>query len=274
MTALCPTPDAMVEERIDRVLTQYRESPKLLFLLRTYLRAVAETALRVCDLPEKFDLDTAVGDQLTLLGKRLGWPRCHCICETQPVFGFDCTGVPSGYIQSGFCDDNVTWLECGPFGQSDICINDDEIYRRFLKARRYQVLALYDIESLTEAVRELFGPQAMVLDAGKGRVVIAPNRALTESEQALLQVYPRVLPVAPGIRIRFHFGQVQDIFGFGDGWAGFCIPFGYQLVTDTGALLINEERQMVTTGSLSDITDPDWMCEVDVRPYDCAGVSS
>ena len=71
----CPDINEMVEERIDRVLTQYRESPNLLFLLRTYLKAICSTGLNNCDLPEKFDINTAIGDQLTILGKRLGWPR-------------------------------------------------------------------------------------------------------------------------------------------------------------------------------------------------------
>lgn len=265
----CPLDDELVEPRVDRVLTQYRESPKLLHVIRTYLRH-AETAYQhICDLPEKFDIDTAVGDQLTIIGKRLGWPRCHCVCTVQPVFGFECDGVINEYPVSGFCDGDVTWTDCGVFGLGEVCIEDDELYRAFLKARRYQFTAQFDIDSLNAAVRTLFGDAAMVLDAGRGRVVIAPGRALTSAETALLQLYPRVLPVAPGVLVRFHFG-VLDVFGFGTGWGGFCepvFPDGTELVTELGENLVDENGEDLITGPLTQ--GADWMCEVDVRPYKC-----
>ncbi|QJD54329.1 tail protein [Aminobacter phage Erebus] len=268
--AECPTPDALVEQRIDKVLTQYRESPKLLHLLRTYMRQVDDVVAKTCSIPEMFDLDTAVGDQLTLLGKRLGWPRCHCVCTVQPVFGFDC--LSSGEYQiTGFCDDNGTWLDCNPFGTSEICLTDDEVYRNFLRVRRYQMLSLYDLESLTTTIQVFFGLGATVMDSGNGRVVIAPGRALTNDETLLLQLYPRVLPVAPGIRVRFHFGTDPKVFGFGDGWGGFCEltePDGLPLVTEDDDVITVEGGVELMTGPLTQ--DAPWMCEFDPKPYTCA----
>lgn len=272
----CPAPGSLVEREIDRVLTHYRESPKLLHLIRTYLGQAEQVIGAICDLPSAFDIDSAGGDQLTLVGKRLGWPRCHCVCNVQPVFGFACDGVPTDDVITGFCDDNNTWADCGPFGTSDICINDDEVYRSFLKARRYQMLALFDLASLTAAIQHLLGPTATVLDAGVGRVVLAPGRELTAAENALLQLYPRVLPVAPGIRIRFHFGPLE-VFGFGEGWGGFCDewePDGLPLVTASGELILvsgaspGDPDRPLMTGPLT--RDAEWMCEIDTRPYDCA----
>ena len=266
----CPDDFEMVEPRIDRVLTQYRESPKLLHMMRVYLRAAEEAAQAACAIPSFFDLDIATGDQLTILGKRLGFPRCHCVCNIQPVFGFVCEGFPSDYTLVGFCEENGQWADCGPFGTSDVCITDDEVYRGFLKARRYQMLALYDVASLTAAVRHLFGDQAMVLTAAVGIVVIAPGRELSPGEQALLQIYPRVLPVPPGMQARFHFGTTQ-VFGFGEGWGGFCEPWepdGLVLVTETGEPLVTEEDDEIITGPLT--KDAPFVCAVDVLPYDCA----
>lgn len=263
-------PETLVEQRIDRVLTQYRESPKLLHMARTYLRKVAEVVSVACSLPEYFDLDTAIGDQLTLIGQRLGWPRCHCVCNTQPLFGFNCFETPDDQIVAGFCDETITWEDCGPFGASDLCINDDELYRNFLKVRRYQMLALYDLQSLTDAIRIFWGENATVLDANGGRVVIAPGRPLTVVESALLQLYPRVLPIAPGMRLRFHFGDTH-VFGFGEGWGSFCEawePNGVTLVTHEGAPIVTEGGVALITGPL--LRDSPWMCEVDPKPYDCA----
>lgn len=259
----------MVNERLEKILTQYRESPKLKHMIRTYLRQ-AEMAMQVAtELPEAFDIDIAVGDQLTLLGKRMGWTREHCVCEVQPVFGFECEGVITEYPISGFCDDNVTWEECGQFGLGNVIINSDEMYRKFLKVRSYQMEARFDISSLTDCMKILFGNTATVLDAGHGRVVLAPGRGLTDTEIALLQLVPRVLPVAPGIETRFHFDEVK-VFGFGTGWGGFCEdwePNGTPMLDDNGDPIEDENAVEIITGPLT--RDALWMCEFDVNPYDC-----
>lgn len=272
--------DALVETEIDRVITQYRESPKLLFLIRTYLGQVAEVIDRLDDIPGKFDINTATGDQLTLLGKRLGWPRCHCICITQPVFGFNCPDLPSDFPLVGFCEPG-TWVDCGDFGVGDICITDDELYRGFLLARRYQILSLYDRDSLTDALRAMWGPTAWIVDDGNGSVTMSPGRVLTATETAFLQLVPRVLPVASGIKQRFHFGT-NPIFGFGDGWGGFCQPNGDEvfIIDDDGADVIDDDGAPLTDYPGSDTlplvvgesplyTDADWICAVDLRPYSC-----
>lgn len=265
----CRDRSQTIEERIDEALTQYRESPNLLFLLRTYLGAVVDVYQQVCGLPEKFDLDNAVGDQLTLLGKRLGFPRCHCVCTAQPVFGFVCEGVVPLQPIAGFCDSNSTWAGCGEFGTGDICLNEDELYRRFLKSRAYQAAGLLDRDNLELAIKELFGPTGTLLDAGNGRIVVAPGRVLTNDELEVLQLYPRVLPLAPGIEVRFHF-EDTFVFGFGDGWGGFCEPLfadGATLSTEDDDFMVTEDDDEIITGP---ITRPShWMCQIDVRPYSC-----
>lgn len=265
----CLADGELVDSRLTRVLTQYRESPKLLHLIRTFLLQLEDVERSICDLPSHFDIETAVGDQLTLLGKRLGWSRCHCVCDVQPVFGFDCEGVQQDYPIAGLCDEAVTWVDCGAFGIGEVCINDDELYRKFLKVRRHQMMALFDIENLNEAVRTFWGDQALVLDAGHGRVVVAPGRDLSEVETALLQLYPRVLPVAPSVDVRFHFGDLP-VFGFGTGWGGFCDPWqavGLPILTSGDVPLVIEDGTEIITGPLP--RDTVWMCEFDTHPYDC-----
>lgn len=265
----CPDRTATVEARIDEVLTQYRESPNLLFLLRTYLGAVTDLHLQVCDLPERFDLNTATGDQLTLVGKRLGWPRCHCVCVAQPVFGFECMGFPSSQPLAGFCEAGSTWRGCGEFGVGDVCIIDDEIYRGFLRSRARQAATLFDRANLQAAITDLFGPTGRLMDAGLGQIVVSPGRDLTPDEIALLPLYPRVLPLAPGVEARFHFDD-QLVFGFGLGWGGFCEPAFSQpatLATEDGDEFVTEDGDFITTGLIQ--TGAPWLCRIDVRPYDC-----
>ncbi|MBG6211669.1 hypothetical protein IWQ49_006360 [Labrenzia sp. EL_126] len=265
----CVDEDVFVEERVDRVLTQYRESPKLLHMIRTYVRHVAQVASAVCDMPEYFDLDDATGDQLTIIGKWMGFPRCHCICDVQPVFGFPCEGATiADRPIIGFCESG-SWLACTTDGVSEICIEDDELYRALLIARSYQMQAKYGWDDLITAVKAIFGDQAKIMDAGHGHVVIAPFRSLTPLEEAALQVIPRALPIAPGVSTRWHFGTFE-IFGFGGGWGGFCEPWkpeGLPISTEDGEILVTEDGDQIITGPLT--RDADWLCRIDLKPYSC-----
>lgn len=262
----CPEDFALVDVELGRLINQYREAPNLQFLMRTYLRQVEIIIQEACALPSFFDIDTAVGDQLTLIGKRMGWPRCHCVCTVQPVFGFECDGV-SAYPITDFCDENGTWIDCDPFGVSEICINDDALYRKFLKVRAYQIEKRFDRAGLTEAIRIFWGSDAFILDDRGRQVVIAPARELTQAEQNIRQLYPRVLPVAPGIGVRFHFGTVFPVAGIGEGWGGLdeARTDSPVLADENGNVIADENGNLIAlTGGA------DWMCPVDVHPYDCA----
>jgi len=267
----CPADrNALIEAEIDRVMTQYRESPNLLGILRADLNQIFEALQVACSVPDFFDINTAIGDQLTILGRRLGWPRDHCFCTTHPVFGFDCEGESSFYQISGFCVEGARWADCIDFGTGTFTIDDDETYRKFLKVRRYQFLALYDIDSLNECARILFGPQALVLDSGNRKVVIAPGRTLTTYEASLLPLYRRVLPVAFGIDVYFHFRSLHP-FGFGDGWGGFCDQgtINEIFVTENEELFVTNTNKFLITGSR--MLNSEWLCPVKIE--DCMNTS-
>ena len=216
----CPDKPSFVEERVNRILTQYRESPNLLAIIRQDLEQIADAALAACEIPSKFDILDAVGDQLTILGKQLGWPRCHCICVPVPVFGFQC-GSPSPNMPIvGLCEGGV-WAGCQEAGDGDICFDDDEVYRRYLLARRFQARRLWDIDSLTAAAQHIWGDLAAVSSLGGARVAVSPGRTLTALELIQLPVAFRVLPLAPGISPFISY-QTGKVFGFGSGWGGLC----------------------------------------------------
>ncbi|WP_100959019.1 DUF2612 domain-containing protein [Bosea sp. FBZP-16] len=228
----CPVAGDLVETEIDRVATQYREATKFLGLVRNILAEGERAAISLCSLPDFFDLDTAVGDQLTILGKWLGFPRCHCVCgATPPVAGFDCEEYAGPYTLVGFCSPGSSWVDCPTLGDGEVCIDDDEVYRRYLRARRYQMLGLYDIASLQTAIRQVWGETAQVADAAVGRVILSPGRVLTAAETAQLPIAFRVFPIAPGIKAYMHIGT-GPIAGFGAGWAGFCEDASWLCASD------------------------------------------
>lgn len=233
----CPTISDFVEARMNRVLTQYRESPKLLAVIRRDLEQIAEAVLAACAIPSEFDIIDAVGDQLTIIGKQLGWPREHCICVPVPVFGFAC-GVPSPNMPIGGLCEGAVWGGCDEAGSGTLRLDEDETYRGYLLARRYQVRRLWDIDSLQAAARHIWGTAATAISLGSARVAIQPGRSLTPLEVIQVPVAFRVLPIAPGITPHISY-QTGKVFGFGSGWGGLCEAAS-------------------------------WLCPVEIDPYTCS----
>lgn len=217
----CPTQGALVEIEIDRIATQYREANRLIGYMRAVLGEIEDAARAVCAIPDHFEITTAVGEQLTFIGKRMGFPRCHCICVPTPVLGFECEGVEQTIEIAGACEE-ATWLACHDGGAGDLCIYDDDAYRAHLLARRYQMLGLFDWSSLRAAIQTVWSDTAWIVDTKPGKVVISPGRHLSTAERRRLPVTLRIMPIAPGIEVLMWLGS-KNVVGFGTGWAGACM---------------------------------------------------
>lgn len=207
-----------VLDLLGKVTTPYREAERFLAYLTAVLSQVDAAAKAIERIPDFFDIDTAQGEQLTFIGKRLGFPRCHCVCDATPVYGIACDDPVPGPPIAGLCDEAV-FRGCG--GSSSYCLYDDDAYRGHLVARRYQMLGLYDIESLGASLRAVWGSTAWVPLARRGQVVVAPGRLLTEAEQRRFSITLRALPIAPTMEIAVHYGTAP-VAGIGTGWGGSC----------------------------------------------------
>jgi len=245
MTGACDLDRAgLVEAEIDRVATQYRESTKLLATVRAYLGQVADVVLAACPIPEAFDLDTAVGDQLTIVGKWLGWPRTHCRGARQAVFGFSVEGCnpcdPSTYAIGGFCTSD--WAGCPSSDFAPYTFVDDELYRRFLRARVVQLKKDFRRSTLVEAMRDLFDePDAIILKERAGEVSISLARPLDPGEWQILGLYRDVLPIPPGVGVAFYTQYDEGApFGFGTGWGEFCDPWAISVDGATPGVIFPE----------------------------------
>ena len=227
----------LVEERINKVLTQYRESPRLLGMYRAYLRQIEIVGQVLENIAQVFSLDRAVGDQLELIGRRMGWPRKHTLCARESVFGFG--GGTESIPIVGLCEPLSTWNSCAQVRSKEYTINDNYTYRKFLKVRRYQALFLYALKFLRQSVKILWGDNADIISLKENEVIVATGRRLNAHEASILGLYVRVLPVFPTVKVFVHMGH-SNIFGFGDGQLGFC-------------------------------EQAEWLCPIDPEPYRCIG---
>jgi hypothetical protein len=150
------------------LIKQYYEKPKALAEVGIYAQAAAEIASFYHDIFESFDLDSAVGVQLDVIGRILGLPRIVPFVIEKEFFGFD--GDPTAL---GF-DEKFLIVESAPFkdkfepAYTSQQLNDD-YYRFFLKAKAItnnSSAYLYNEEriNITDVISFLFDDRAYVLD--------------------------------------------------------------------------------------------------------------
>lgn len=253
LAALAPLDTRWLERRIG----QYVESDNLAAVLGTYLREMEPVRAALAELARVLDLDTAQGEALSLIGRRMGFPRTHCVSQSRPVFGFPRPNGPlPGEPEIGDLGDPATvWAGSEAVGVGSITINDDAAYRRFLKARAVQLRSDYTVAALLRACVALFGPGVEILgDTDRTVVVVLPAR-LDATARLWRPLYPRVLPIPPCVSVRFHERDPSlDLFGFGAGWAPLfevqpariTNADGSPLVTASGDTLVADVA--VTTG--------------------------
>lgn len=226
---------ALADARLSRVLTQYRESPSLLGMIEAYLLEMAEVMERADAIPAAFDIDASTGDQLTMIGKWLGFPRAHPRGQRVRAFGFSRDDRPSlTYPVAGFCDSRFL---CEGHDFEAKTFSDDAEYRRFLKARAVSVNAAlanrYSRDVITDAANSLFsGGNVVIVREEGGSLTLCLTRFFTEGEKDILHMATQVLPLPLGVTVFWaHSDGVP--FGSGSGWGEFCTSSFYGVIRET-----------------------------------------
>jgi len=210
-----------VDDHLSQVITQYRESHNLLGLIRIYLQEVKNAQNALCEIPDFFDIDTATGDQLTILGKVLGFPRAQCKGQKVSKFGFSSQttiysnrSIPVAGFSEGY------WQGSKSRNYGSYILDSDDLYRSFLKSRIISLDNRVEREWLAIATQELWGGNAGVLDSGVGYVSVFTGRLLTNEEISISHLYEEVLPISLGVKLKIYESEGLP-FGFGCGWGGF-----------------------------------------------------
>jgi hypothetical protein len=106
------------------ITSQHRGKPKFRALVGAVSGCFSEISALHIDLVGKFDIDTAVGDQLDIIGQWVGLSR-KIRAALLVYFSFDTAGL-------GFDEGNIQ----GPFDTSTGLVSlDDDTYRVMLKAK-------------------------------------------------------------------------------------------------------------------------------------------
>ena len=183
---------------LEEIACQYESSANLCALLTVILELTEDGERNLAELCDCLGLETATGACLTAIGNMAGWPRTHCAAQCVVGFGFACPGDPCASNSIlGWCSGN--WFcEDESSATQDYTFIDDELYRRFIKAR---ILARHAVgmasESL-EVAQALLGDEVCLGRVQDGRLEIFVPRMLTPEELSILELIKRVIPVSLG----------------------------------------------------------------------------
>lgn len=190
---------------LQRVPSEHRDKPRFVETLRSLLGPVLELQALMERVPFDYDLDSAVGKQLDVVGEWVGRNRYVSIpIEGVFFFTFDDT-VITGY-------DRGVW--CGEYdATSGMTKLDDDSYRFLLKL---QILAnIWDgtPEKFYSGIRALFTDLRVVIEDHQDMTISlgVVGKVLSSAQRALF--LQQIAPFKPaGVRINvFLLSQMNDV---------------------------------------------------------------
>lgn len=146
-----------VSQYLNLIILQYQEKPKLLAEATAIIEIFENLKNSSDQLKSAFDIDTAVGNQLDIIGKIVGLNRKVSQVVPKVYFGFNNKNSNAlGFGQAPFY--KTTYAKYG-----DLTLNDED-YRFYLKAKISINFMKNNIHSINDIIAYLFNNNAYVVD--------------------------------------------------------------------------------------------------------------
>ena len=201
------TSEEITNYYVDWLILQYRMKPKARKTIAAFAREVVADLLHL-RLVEAFDLDTASGAQLDILGKYIGLARTYITGElNQEYFGFADYDPknpqnPNGFrdYKSEFINSRGVWLQYG-FDTAKTALLDDTDYRALLKLKILSNTTDTTLPGMLAAVRQMFGNAVTLEDHKDMTLTYTVNASVITLPRSVLEnTLPR--PAGVGINVK------------------------------------------------------------------------
>jgi hypothetical protein len=163
------------QDYVDKIPPLHAGKPKFVATIQANVSPLADMQAFLAALPEAFDLDTAIGAQLDVVGQWVGRSRIIPIPVTHPWFSW---GISNrGWSQA-------YWKGADILGDT-LASLDDETYRRLLRAK---IKANYSDGSIADAQAALadFLAPTLIFTMDRTRAIgWFPNRTATEKRTGM-----------------------------------------------------------------------------------------
>lgn len=212
----------MARDYLALVPSANNQAPKFTAMVKAVSDAWAGVYDLLVDLPQVFDVDTAEGVQLDIIGRWVGQSRLISGVLLLQFFGFDDNPAALNFGEEGNAAIGGRFYGEGEPIAGTTLLADPE-YRTLIKARIARNNAQGSTADIVRALQFLFSAPAVVEDPGTMAIGVAIGRPLSLVELAIITNLD-ILPRPSGVRIAW-----QGYFN-GDGYLGFdgqpgAVPF-------------------------------------------------
>lgn len=238
---------------VNLLIIQYNQKPKARATIEAVIREMLAEGV-LFDIQNGFDIETAVGSQLDILGKYIGIDRFYLATEfTDNYFGFadatDLGGTSANIV--GFDDATAPDKEGLFLSATDVVAAqfrlNDEAYRFLLKLKIVQNYSNHSASSIDDAMAFFFPDQIIFKDNYDMTITYFVFDLSSNLIKAALnkQVFPKPM----GVGLQAIVGQ--DYFGFTDATAGnipsYLVGFNDATAPDKEGFFFNTNSDIITT---------------------------
>ena len=204
-------------EALERITEQFKNKPvfqKYLFLMLT---GSTEALNVVKDLMQLRSLDTAVGEQLDILGRIVGQDRVLVGADTFKYFGFDGSTLSSTFGSTYNGALGGYWYSYGKPVGGNIRLNDTQ-YKLFIKAKIKKNTTDGTVESVLDFLGFVFGLKGFLVSSSGGNATIRISRTLSSFERSLIEFVGAdgsyFLPRPLGVQLTIQEPESDGTLGF------------------------------------------------------------
>lgn len=208
---------SIIDYYTDLLIIQYHDKPRA----RAHIALLVQELLAagiLFDIRDAFDLETAVGVQLDILGLYIGVSRFYKGQILEGFFAFtDYIEDPPDPLKIGFAEYSNFETKLGKYLQyndllsSDLVLNDDD-YRFILKLKIVQNNSNHSHKSIDDSMFRFFGDTVYADSEGNMEMyyfVPAGRSAIVE-----VAIQKQVLPRPMGVMLNYVVVQESPFFGF------------------------------------------------------------
>lgn len=223
------TVEEIVQYYSDLLIIQYNDKPKAKATIETLVNSLIADNVMI-DVKNAFDIDTAVGVQLDVLGKYIGMDRSYKgTLFDELYFGFtDYFGYEPPLV-TGFSDYADFSTKDGKFlGYEDVLsqnnLLEDEDYRLLLKLKIAQNNIDHSVASIDTALQEIFGASVYMVDDYNMTMIYFVPEETTALILAAIDKDVLLRPMGVGLKMLpnlTYFGMADYEFTYPDDIEGF-----------------------------------------------------
>lgn len=223
----------IIEYYVNLLIIQYHDQPNAQAEIRLLIDVLYADGI-LLDIQDAYNVDTAVGKQLDVIGKYVGVDRVYSNVTLTDMFSFITydivTAPPSSPPRFGFSLYTTfnNYQYNGTLIYDDIIAKDnaltDENYRVLIKLAIIINASNFSSKQIDDALFEFFGTTIRAEDAGDMHMIFYITSTLTPLIQAI--VAKGLLPTPMGVGALIVSNIEDTMFSFTD-YSGYESPYGY-----------------------------------------------